>query len=433
MKQLDRSASARLFARARRVLPGGVTNPVRAFTAVGGDPLVMAGAKGATVTDVDGNRYLDYVMSGGALVHGHAPRGLVKAIGDVARAGGHCGAAAEAETRLAERVRELMPALERIRFVSSGTEAAMSAVRLARAATGRDRIVTFEGCYHGHADPFLVKAGPGAGSACVPASPGVPRKAVQQTLLATYNDLGSCERLCETNRHQIAAVVVEPVATNMGVVLPADGFLAGLRDLCDHHGMLLVFDEVMSGFRVAPGGAQQVWRVTPDLTCLGNILGGGLPVGAFGGRADLMEFVSPAGPVFQAGTLAGHPLTMAAGLWTLNGLSKRLYERLARRGAALALGLAEIARGAGVPLQVNAHGSVLTPFFTSSPVRDYRSALRSNALQYAAFFRGMLARHVYIPPSPFEAWFLSAAHDDLQIARTLRAARAAMDEAADAA
>jgi glutamate-1-semialdehyde 2,1-aminomutase len=430
MKKLGWSTSARLFARAEKILPGGVSSPVRAFTAVGGGPLVIAGGKGATVTDVDGNTYIDYVMSGGSLIHGHAPRGLVKAVEDTARSGANCGAPTEIEVRLGEKVRALMPMVERIRFVASGTEAAMTAVRLARAATGRDRIVKFEGCYHGHADPFLVKAGSGASTVCAPMSPGVPRKAVQHTLVATYNDLSSCERLCDTHRHQIAAVVVEPLATNMGVVLPSDGFLAGLRDLCDRNAVLLVFDEVTSGFRVAPGGAQWVWKVKPDLTCLGSIIGGGLPVGAYGGRADLMEYVSPAGPVFQAGTLAGHPLAMAAGLWSLNGLSKPLFKRLARLGGALALGLAEAAREAGVPLQVNALGSVLTPFFTSAAVGDYRSALQANALQYAAFFRGMLARGVYPPPSPFEAWFVSAAHTESHIARTLRAARGAMREAA---
>ena len=430
MKPLHWSTSVRLFARAEKILPGGVNSPVRAFTAVGSNPLVIAGAKGATITDVDGNTHLDFGMSGGALIHGHAARGLVGAIERAARAGGHCGALTEIEVRLAEKVRALMPSVERVRFVSSGTEAAMSAVRLARAATGRDRVIKFEGCYHGHADAFLVKAGSAATTVCAPTSPGVPRKAVQHTLLATYNDLSSCERLCDTHRHQVAAIVVEPLATNMGVVLPSHGFLPGLRDLCDRHGMLLVFDEVVSGFRVASGGAQQVWGVKPDLTCLGNIVGGGLPVGAYGGRADLMEFVSPAGPVFQAGTLAGHPLVMAAGLWSLNSLSKPLYRRLARLGRALALGLAEVARDAGVPLQVNAHGSVLTPFFTGAPVRDYRSALQANALQYAAFFRGLLARGVYAPPSPFEAWFLSAAHTEAHLARTLRAAKGAMREAA---
>jgi len=429
MKTLRWSTSARLFARARKILPGGVDSPVRAFKAVGGDPLFIRSAKGARIEDVDGNTYLDYVMSWGPLIHGHAPRGLVKVLGDAVRAGTSYGAPTEAEVMLGEKVRSLMPSMERVRFVNSGTEAAMSAVRLARAATGHDRIIKFEGCYHGHADPFLVKAGSGATTLGAPTSPGVPRKTAQQTLLATYNDLSSCERLCDMHRHQIAAIVVEPLAGNMGVVLPSDGFLAGLRDLCDRYGMLLVFDEVISGFRVAAGGAQQVWRVKPDLTCLGKIIGGGLPVGAYGGRADLMEHISPAGPVYQAGTLSGNPLAMAAGLWSLNGLSKDLYKRLARLGRMLTVGLAEAAREVGVPLQVNAHGSVLTPFFTGSPVRDYRSALQSNSLQYAAFFRGMLARGINPPPSQFEAWFLSAAHTEADIAKTVRAATAAMKEA----
>jgi len=382
---------------------------------------------------VDGNSYIDYVMSWGPLIHGHAPRGLVKVLGDAARLGTSYGAPIEAEVRLGEKVRSLIPSMERVRFVNSGTEAAMSAVRLARAATGRDRIIKFEGCYHGHADPFLVKAGSGATTLGTPTSPGVPRKAVQHTLLATYNDLRSCERLCETNRGQIAAIVVEPLAGNMGVVPPADGFLRGLRELCDRNGMLLVFDEVISGFRVSAGGAQQAWKVKPDLTCLGKIIGGGLPVGAYGGRADLMEHVSPAGPVYQAGTLSGNPLAMAAGLWSLGGLSKDLYKRLAGLGGMLAVGLADAAREAGIALQVNAVGSVLTPFFTSLAVRDYRSALQSDSMQYAAFFRGMLARGVYPPPSQFEAWFLSAAHTQADVKKTIRAAREAMEEAAEQA
>jgi glutamate-1-semialdehyde 2,1-aminomutase len=430
MKTLRWSTSAKLFARAQKILPGGVDSPVRAFKAVGGDPLFVKSAKGARLEDVDGNTYIDYVMSWGPLIHGHAPRGLIKVIGEAAKAGTSYGAPTEAEVRLGEKVRSMMPSVERVRFVNSGTEATMSAVRLARAATGRDYIIKFEGCYHGHADPFLVKAGSGAMTLGAPTSPGVPRKAVQHTLLATYNDLASVERLCDTHRHQIAALVVEPVAGNMGVVLPADGFLAGLRSLCDRHGMLLIFDEVISGFRAASGGAQQVYKVKPDLTCLGKIIGGGLPVGAYGGRADLMEYVSPAGPVYQAGTLSGNPLAMAAGLWSISQLSKPLYTRLARLGRTLALGFAEAAREAGVPLQVNAHGSLLTPFFTSAPVRDYRSALQANSLQYAAFFRGMLARGIYPPPSQFEAWFLSAAHTEADIAKTIRIAKAAMKDAA---
>lgn len=429
MKILSWPTSARLFARAQKVLPGGVDSPVRAFKAVGGDPLFVKAARGARLEDVDGHTYIDYVMSWGPLIHGHAPRGLVKVIGDTARLGTSYGAPTESEVTLGEKVRSLMPSIERVRFVNSGTEAAMSAVRLARAATGRDRIIKFEGCYHGHADQFLVKAGSGATTLGVPTSPGVPRKTAQHTLIATYNDLSSCERLCDSHRHQIAALVVEPLAGNMGVVLPSDGFLAGLRDLCDRYGMLLIFDEVISGFRVAAGGAQHVWKVKPDLTCLGKIIGGGLPVGAYGGRADLMEYISPAGPVYQAGTLSGNPLAMAAGLWSLNALSKDLYKRLSRLGAMLALGLTEAARDARVPLQVNAYGSLLTPFFTSSPVRDYRSALQSNCMQYAAFFRGMLTRGVYLPPSQFEAWFLSAAHTEADVRKTVRAAKAAMKEA----
>ncbi|RPJ71060.1 MAG: glutamate-1-semialdehyde-2,1-aminomutase [Acidobacteria bacterium] len=428
MTKLRTTKSARLFARARKILPGGVDSPVRAFTAVGGEPLFVHRAHGARLEDVDGNTFIDYVMSWGPLIHGHAPRGLLKVLGDAAKRGTSYGAPTELEVRLGEKVRALMPSMERVRFVSSGTEATMSAIRLARAATGRDRIIKFEGCYHGHADPFLVKAGSGATTLGAPTSPGVPRKAVQHTLLATFNDLASCERLCETNRHQIAALIVEPLAGNMGVVLPEPGFLAGLRGLCDRNGMLLVFDEVISGFRVGAGGAQGMWGIKPDLTCLGKIIGGGLPVGAYGGRADLMEYVSPAGPVYQAGTLSGNPLAMSAGLWALAGLTKPLYKRLARVGSLLATGLAEAARDAGVALHVNALGSVLTPFFSASPVRDYRSALQANSLSYAAFFRAMLARGIYPPPSQFEAWFLSAAHTEADVRKTIRAAREAFRE-----
>ncbi|RPJ73877.1 MAG: glutamate-1-semialdehyde-2,1-aminomutase [Acidobacteria bacterium] len=428
MTKLRTTKSARLFARARKILPGGVDSPVRAFTAVGGEPLFVHRAHGARLEDVDGNTFIDYVMSWGPLIHGHAPRGLLKVLGDAAKRGTSYGAPTELEVRLGEKVRALMPSMERVRFVSSGTEATMSAIRLARAATGRDRIIKFEGCYHGHADPFLVKAGSGATTLGAPTSPGVPRKAVQHTLLATFNDLASCERLCETNRHQIAALIVEPLAGNMGVVLPEPGFLAGLRGLCDRNGMLLVFDEVISGFRVGAGGAQGMWGIKPDLTCLGKIIGGGLPVGAYGGRADLMEYVSPAGPVYQAGTLSGNPLAMSAGLWALAGLTKPLYKRLARVGSLLATGLAEAARDAGVALHVNALGSVITPFFSASPVRDYRSALQANSLSYAAFFRAMLARGIYPPPSQFEAWFLSAAHTEADVRKTIRAAREAFRE-----
>jgi glutamate-1-semialdehyde 2,1-aminomutase len=418
--------SKKLFAEAVQVLPGGVDSPVRAFTSVGGTPLFISRASGARIEDVDGNRFIDYVMSWGPLIHGHAPRGLVKAIGAAARRGTSFGAPSALEHHLGERVRTLMPSMERVRFVSSGTEAAMSAVRVARAFTRRDRIIKFEGCYHGHADAFLVKAGSGATTLGIPTSPGVPAAVTAGTLLARYNDLASVSALCNAQGGQIAAVIVEPIAGNMGLVPPSDGFLSGLRDLCSRHGIVLIFDEVISGFRASAGGAQAIFGVQPDLTCLGKIIGGGLPVGAYGGRAEIMELVAPAGAVYQAGTLSGNPIAMTAGIWALERLSPKLYKELARRGSMLAAGLAEAARAAKVPLQVNAFGSLLTPFFSAAPVRDYASALNANTSAYATFFRGMLARGVYPPPSQFEAWFLSAAHSDTDVKKTIAAAKGAM-------
>jgi|KBSMisStandDraft_5_1062788.scaffolds.fasta_scaffold14079_3 glutamate-1-semialdehyde 2,1-aminomutase len=418
--------SKRLFARAQQLIPGGVDSPVRAFKSVGGSPLFISRASGSRLTDVDGNTFIDYVMSWGPLIHGHAPKGLAGAIARAARGGTSFGAPSPLEVTLAERVRRLMPSLERVRFVNSGTEAAMSAVRVARAATKRDLIVKFQGCYHGHADAFLVQAGSGALTYGTPNSPGVTAGASGDTLVASYNNLDSVHRLFDAHRDRIAAVIVEPIAGNMGVVPPADGFLRGLRDACTTHGAILVFDEVISGFRAAPGGAQAIAGVRPDLTCLGKIIGGGLPVGAYGGRADLMELVSPSGPVYQAGTLSGNPLAMTAGIWCLERLSPRLYRTLAALGTRLAAGLAEAARDAGVALQVNAVGSVLTPFFTERPVRDYASATSANTDLYARFFREMLARNVYPPPSQFEAWFLSAAHTVKDVDTTIAAAKAAM-------
>ena len=422
--------SKRLFLRASRILPGGVNSPVRAFQAVGSTPLFIRRGSGSTIEDVDGNRFIDFVMSWGPLIHGHAPPGLVKAVSAAVRRGTSFGAPCALEHDLGEQVRTLMPSLERVRFVSSGTEAAMSAVRVARAFTGRDKIIKFEGCYHGHADAFLAKAGSGATTLGVPTSPGVSRAVAADTLLARYNDLASVETLCRRHKGSIAALIVEPIAGNMGVVAPASGFLTGLRELTTRHGILLVFDEVISGFRAAAGGAQAVFGIAPDLTCLGKIIGGGLPVGAYGGRADIMALVAPAGPVYQAGTLSGNPVAMTAGRWSLTRLTPRLYKELARRGALLAAGLADAARAAGVPLQVNAFGSLVTPFFTSSPVRDYDSALTADTAAYGVFFRGMLARGVYPPPSQFEAWFLSAAHTDRQLQQTLTAAHAAMKDVA---
>jgi glutamate-1-semialdehyde 2,1-aminomutase len=423
--------SQRLFSRAQEILPGGVDSPVRAFKAVGGTPLFIQKGAGAYLTDVDGRKYIDYVMSWGPLIHGHAPRGLIRALDAAARSGTSFGAPTQLEVELGELVRRLMPSLERIRFVNSGTEAAMSAVRVARAATGRDKIIKFEGCYHGHADQFLVQAGSGQTTLGTPTSPGVTRAAAADTLIATYNDVPSVERLCEAFPDQIGALIVEPVAGNMGVVPPEPRFLAGLREICDRRRIVLIFDEVISGFRVGAGGAQEWSGVVPDLTCLGKIIGGGLPVGAYGGRESLMRLVSPSGPVYQAGTLSGNPLAMTAGIWSLKQLSGKLYRHMAGLGALLADGLADAARRAGVPLQVNGIGSVITPFFTPTPVRNYQSATRSDTARYGTFFRAMLARGIYPPPSQFEAWFLSGAHTKRDVEATVKAARAAMREVAN--
>ena len=420
------ATSQKLFAAASRILPGGVDSPVRAFKSVGSTPLFIDRARGARIVDVDGHSYIDYVMSWGPLIHGHAPKGLLKALAQTAARGTSFGAPTELETRLAQRVAMLMPSMERVRFVSSGTEATMSAIRVARAATKRDRIVKFEGCYHGHADPFLVQAGSGALTLGVPTSPGVPAAAAADTLLARYNDLDSVRNIVDRHAGQVAAIIVEPIAGNIGVVPPRDGFLQGLRDICDSASVLLIFDEVISGFRASAGGAQRLFGIRPDLTCLGKIIGGGLPVGAYGGRADVMDLVAPAGPVYQAGTLSGNPLAMTAGLWSLGELSPKLYRHLAKLGARLAGGLAEAARHAGVQMQVNAFGSLVTPFFTSAPVRDLQSAMQSDAGLYGKFFQRMLARGIYPPPSQFEAWFISGAHTERDVDMTIRAARAAL-------
>ncbi len=418
--------SAKLFARALTVTPGGVNSPVRAFKAVGGAPHFIARASGARITDVDGNSFIDYVGSWGPLIHGHAPRGLTSALAKQAKLGTSFGAPSPLEVQLAELVRTFVPSMERVRFVSSGTEATMSAARVARAATSRNKLIKFEGCYHGHADAFLVKAGSGALTFGSPTSPGVPAGAVADTLIADFNDLQSVERLVAANPQQVAAIIIEPVAGNMGVVLPEPGFLPGLRAICDRAGILLIFDEVMTGFRLAPGGAQAVYTVRPDLTCLGKIIGGGLPVAAYGGRADLMDRVSPAGPVYQAGTLSGNPLAMVAGLWSLKRLTRGLYRKLSAMGHALAAGLADAARDANVPLHVNALGSMVTPFFTATRVRDFKTAVTADTAAFGIFFREMLTRGVYLPPSQFESWFVSGAHTSRDINQTVDASRGAM-------
>jgi glutamate-1-semialdehyde 2,1-aminomutase len=422
--------SAKLFERAKKLIPGGVNSPVRAFRAVGGTPHFIRRAAGARITDIDGNTFIDYVGSWGPMIHGHAPKGLAAAIARQAKLGTSFGAPSPLEVELAALVQRLVPSLERVRFVSSGTEATMSAARVARGVTGRDKIIKFEGCYHGHADAFLVQAGSGALTFGTPTSPGVPGPAVADTLLARFNDLGSVERLAAANAGQIAAIIIEPVAGNMGTVAPDAGFLAGLRAVCDREGIVLIFDEVMTGFRLAAGGAQAIYKVRPDLTCLGKIIGGGLPVAAYGGRAALMDRVSPAGPIYQAGTLSGNPLAMTAGLWSLARLKPALYKKLAALTQSLAAGLANAARDANVALQVNAVGSMITPFFTSVRVRDFESAVTSDTQAFGVFFRAMLNAGVYLPPSQFEAWFVSAAHTQRDIEKTIAAARGAMREVA---
>lgn len=421
------------FLRGSKVLVGGVNSPVRAFSAVGGSPVVIERAKGSRITDIDGNEYVDYVGSYGPAILGHAPEAVVTAICKAVHRGASYGAPTELETRLAEAIVASVESIEKVRFVSSGTEAAMSAIRLARGATGRDKIVKFVGCYHGHADSLLVSAGSGALTLGVPSSPGVPSGATADTLLASYNDLASVREAFEQNAGQIAAVLVEPVAGNMGVVPPADGFLAGLRELCSAEGALLIFDEVMTGFRVAPGGAQALYGICPDLTVLGKIIGGGMPVGAFGGKAEIMANLAPEGPVYQAGTLSGNPAAMAAGLATLAELREEgFYERLEAQSAALAAGLAGAADAAGIGDKVcfTRVGSMMCCFFTPGPVGDYAAATACNAGAYKAYFHAMLEAGVYLAPSQYEAMFVSIAHSDEDIAHTCQAAKAGFAAAA---
>lgn len=424
---MNRSDS--LFEAAGRLIPGGVNSPVRAFRAVGGRPFFVARAEGARVWDVDGGSYVDFLGSWGPLILGHAPAVVVEAVAEAARQGTSYGAPTAREVEIAEAIARAIPSVEMLRLVSSGTEAAMSAIRLARGATGRDVIVKFDGCYHGHADSLLVKAGSGGATFSLPDSAGVPAPLAALTLTLPFNDLEAVRRAFDARGGEIAAVIVEPVAGNMGVVPPAPGFLEGLREITRRHGTLLIFDEVITGFRVAHGGAQARYAVTPDLTCLGKIIGGGLPIGAYGGRRQLMAEVAPLGRVYQAGTLSGNPVAVAAGLATLGALGRPgVYERLEALGARLEEGLRAAVREVGIPATINRVGSMLTLFFTGGPVTDYATARRADTARYARFFHGMLARGFFLAASQFEAAFVSLAHSEEDLDRAGAAAREALRE-----
>ncbi len=415
--------SERLFAEARRLIPGGVNSPVRAWRAVGGNPVFLQRGRASTVTDVDGNSYIDYVGSWGPLILGHAHSDVLRAVHEALRDGTSFGAPTAREVELARMIVEAFPAIESVRLVNSGTEAVMSAVRLARAYTGRTKIIKFAGCYHGHSDGLLVRAGSGALTHGVPDSPGIPPAIARETLVAEYNDLASVERCAKVAGGDLAAILVEPVAGNMGVVPPAPGFLQGLARIAAQHQALLIFDEVITGFRLCYGGAQTLYGIRPDLTCLGKIIGGGLPVGAFGGRREIMAQLAPEGPVYQAGTLSGNPLSVAAGIATLRALRQpRVYERLEELSAALEEGLRQALVKAGVCGCVNRAGSMLTLFFGTESVQSARDVGRCDTGQYGRFFRGMIERGVYFPPAQFEAAFVSLAHSEGDLEITVAAA-----------
>lgn len=425
---MRRPQSEQAFEEAQRYMPGGVNSPVRAFKGVGGNPVVIQKAQGAYVWDVDGNRYVDYVGSYGPMILGHAHPAVIGGIQQTAELGTSFGAPTVLENKLAKLVIDAVPALEKIRFVNSGTEACLSAIRLARAFTGREKIIKFDGCYHGHADSFLVKAGSGAATLGQPDSPGVPKETASLTLTATYNDLDSVRNLFMEHTKCVAAVVVEPVAGNMGCVPPAEGFLKGLRDLATAYGALLIFDEVMTGFRVHYGGAQALYNLQPDLSCFGKIIGGGLPVGAYGGKGDIMSHVAPEGPMYQAGTLSGNPLAMRAGIETLTRLAEPgFYDQLDQRAIELAQGLARVCAKHQVPHQINQVGSMLSLFFNANPVTNFEQAAQSDRELFNRVFWRMLDAGIYLAPSPFEAAFVSIAHSKQDIEQTLEALGAALE------
>jgi glutamate-1-semialdehyde 2,1-aminomutase len=421
----DHDKSTRLFARALELMPGGVNSPVRAFRAVGGTPLFIQSANGPTITDVDGRTFIDYVGSWGPMILGHADAVIVEALAAVAANGTSFGAPNELEVQLAEEIVAAVPSIEMVRMVNSGTEATMSAIRLARGVTGRDKLVKFEGCYHGHADSLLVKAGSGVATLGLPDSPGVPASLAQHTLTVSFNDAAALEEVFKQHA-DIAAIIIEPVVGNMGCVPPEPGFLEFARELTSKHGTLLIFDEVMTGFRLARGGAQQLYGITPDITCLGKIIGGGLPVGAYGGSRELMRNIAPTGSIYQAGTLSGNPLAMTAGLLTLRRLrNESLYGKLEQQSARLCDGLSQSATDAGFKTITNRVGSMWTTFFTEEPVTNWTTANRSNRELYGRFFHAMLNEGVYLAPSQFEAGFVSITHTDEIIDKTIAAARRA--------
>jgi len=423
---MNLSKSIKLLEKAKGIIPGGVSSPVRAFKAVGGSPPFIKRARGSKIYDVDGNSYIDYVGSWGPMILGHAHPKVTKAIKNATSKGTSYGAPTPLEIKLAQLILEAFPSMEMVRFVSSGTEATMSAIRLARAYTERDKVIKFEGCYHGHSDSLLVKAGSGATTFGVPDSPGVPADFAKNTYTAVYNDLDSVKGFFERDPDDIACVIIEPVPGNMGVVLPEDGFLEGLKALCNQYDSLLIFDEVMSGFRVTYGGVQRIYNVDPDITCLGKIIGGGLPVGAFGGKRRIMEMLAPSGPVYQAGTLSGNPLAMTGGVETLKLLKQEgVYERLEATTESICRGIEEIAKKRGIPCQLQRAGSMFTLFFSENPVKDYQDAMGCDRERFTRYFSHMLKEGIYLPPSQFEAVFVSLAHTKMDVERTLEAAKKA--------